>query len=315
VVIALALVLVSGAAAARRDAAISISASPSANQVELGGSVSFSVTATNTGPTAIDKVWVSHISGVHWTNEAMSQTGGPGFSCSHPNVWDTNCQIASFPAGATVTFTASASADQASATIGEILNARFFVFLGDVPSGGVYTGTVVSLPVVAAAPPPPPPPPPPPQRVTLGVTTVGPGTVSCGVAPCNGSIDLGASVTLTAAPTGSGVFSGWTGACSGVAPTCTLVMDSAKTVTATFESPPPPPPTPPQPPCVVPSLLGQTVAHARAAAAGRHCGLAVSKTVFSKNVLKGRVITQTPRPSTHLGNGATISVVVSRGRR
>jgi hypothetical protein len=121
-------------------------------------------------------VWVSHISGVHWTNEGMSQTGGPGFSCSHPNVFDTNCQIGSFPAGATATFTASAVADPSSATIGEILNARFFVSLGASPSGAVYTGTVVSLPVVAATPattttatttaPPPPPP-----TTTTGSTT------------------------------------------------------------------------------------------------------------------------------------------------
>ena len=64
----------------------------------------------------------------------MSQTGGLA-SRARTRTLDTNCQISSFPAGATATFTASAVADQASATIGETLNARFFVFLGGATSG------------------------------------------------------------------------------------------------------------------------------------------------------------------------------------
>jgi hypothetical protein len=170
--------------------AISISATPSASQVPLGGTASFAVSATNTGSSPLADVVISNQSGVHWTNEAMSQTGGPGFSCSHPNPFDTNCQISSFPAGATATFTASAVADPTSATIGEILNARFFVFLGGATGGQVYSSAVSSLQVVAATPPtttttpaPPAPPPPPTTTTTTATTTTSTTTTTPTPAP------------------------------------------------------------------------------------------------------------------------------------
>ena len=239
---------------------ISISATPSASQIPLGGSVSFAVSATNTGSSPIADVVVSHVSGVHWTNEAMSQTGGPGFSCSHPNPFDTNCQVSSFPAGATATFTASAVADHASATIGEILNSRFFVFLGGATSGPVYSSTVSSLQVVAATPPTPttPAPPPPPRSTTTGATTT-------------------SSTTTTTTST-----------------------------TTTPESSP-------EPVCRVPLLTGLTITAARRAAVARRCKLAVSYAP-SKTVPKGKVARQSPLRGTRMTPGATIHVVVSRGR-
>jgi hypothetical protein len=313
-VIALALVLVSGAGAALDTSArplavsITISASSGATQVQQGGSASFSVTATNVSGADVSDVWISNMLGLHWSSESMGQTGGPAADqCEHPNNFDTNCHWATFPANATVTFSASATASP-SATIGEILNSRFFVFLTGSPSGATDSGSVVSLQVVAPAPPPPPPPP---QRVTLGVAIIGPGTVSCGVAPCNGSIDLGTSVTLTAAPAGSAVFSGWSGACSGNTTTCTIVMDSSKTVTATFDSLPPPP-SPPI--CHVSNLRGLTLAAARAALAAGNCYVAVSS-AFSAKVRKGRVVRQSAPPGTKLPSGSVVHIVVSRGRR
>ena len=59
------------------------------------------------------------------------------------------------------------------------------------------------------------------------------GGVNCGSA-CAASLDDGTSVTLTAAADAGSTFAGWSGSgCSGTA-TCTLTMDAAKTVTATF---------------------------------------------------------------------------------
>src|SRR6185436_2097540 len=43
-----------------------------------------------------------------------------------------------------------------------------------------------------------------------------------------------ATVTLTASATGGSAFTGWGGACSGTVSTCTVTVDSAKFVTATF---------------------------------------------------------------------------------
>lgn len=67
-----------------------------------------------------------------------------------------------------------------------------------------------------------------------GTVTSAPAGISCG-ADCAQDYDHGTSVTLTATPAaGSGVsgFSG--GGCSGNAATCTLTMDQARSVTATF---------------------------------------------------------------------------------
>jgi Divergent InlB B-repeat domain len=59
---------------------------------------------------------------------------------------------------------------------------------------------------------------------TAGVTT---GT-------CDGSYDTDAMVTLTAAPTGTSTFAGWSGACAGLSLTCIVSMKGDQNVTATF---------------------------------------------------------------------------------
>ena len=75
----------------------------------------------------------------------------------------------------------------------------------------------------------------------LAVTTSGDGTVSsssplgainCG-ATCSATFNAGTIVTLTAATGFSSTFTGWSGACTGTG-TCTVTMDSAKSVTASF---------------------------------------------------------------------------------
>ena len=80
------------------------------------------------------------------------------------------------------------------------------------------------------------------QLFTLTVTKdgTGSGTVSsnptgidCG-ADCDEVYSDEANVTLTVATDDLNVFFGWGGACSGVASDCTVTMDAAKSVTATF---------------------------------------------------------------------------------
>ena len=90
--------------------------------------------------------------------------------------------------------------------------------------------------------PPPPSPPPPSSGYTLSLTAAGPGGgtitsssggISCGTT-CSVTLTSGTVVTLTATPAGGSTFSGWSGACSGAAPTCSATMNSAQSVTATF---------------------------------------------------------------------------------
>lgn len=56
--------------------------------------------------------------------------------------------------------------------------------------------------------------------------------IACG-ARCSAYIDADQVVTLTATPSAGANFAGWSGACSGTG-TCTVTMDAAKRVTATF---------------------------------------------------------------------------------
>ena len=65
-----------------------------------------------------------------------------------------------------------------------------------------------------------------------GVIASAPEGIACGSA-CSAVFDGGASVTLSATPDADSVFGGWSGACAGAGP-CTVTMDAARAVTATF---------------------------------------------------------------------------------
>ena len=56
--------------------------------------------------------------------------------------------------------------------------------------------------------------------------------IDCGL-DCTESYPSGTSLTLTAIPSADSVFSGWSGACTGIGP-CTLSLDSDQSVTANF---------------------------------------------------------------------------------
>jgi hypothetical protein len=82
-----------------------------------------------------------------------------------------------------------------------------------------------------------------------GTVTSSPGGITCGFV-CSRGFTSGTSVTLTATPAAGSVFTGWSGDCTGTGG-CTVTMDQARSVTATFDvaptTPPPPPPPPPPP--------------------------------------------------------------------
>jgi hypothetical protein len=69
-----------------------------------------------------------------------------------------------------------------------------------------------------------------------GTVTSNPTGINCG-ADCTENYTSGTSVTLTAAPASGWSFSSWGGDCSGTSTTCTITMNSAKNVTATFTQP------------------------------------------------------------------------------
>ena len=65
-----------------------------------------------------------------------------------------------------------------------------------------------------------------------GTVTSTPAGINCG-ATCSASYTGGASVSLTATPAAGSSFAGWSGACLGTG-TCTVTMNSAMSVAATF---------------------------------------------------------------------------------
>jgi hypothetical protein len=66
-----------------------------------------------------------------------------------------------------------------------------------------------------------------------GAVTSSPAGINCG-GTCQATFPPGTQITLSATPDGTSTFSGWSGACSGTA-TCTVTMDAAKSVTASFD--------------------------------------------------------------------------------
>jgi uncharacterized repeat protein (TIGR02543 family) len=80
------------------------------------------------------------------------------------------------------------------------------------------------------------------ETALLAVSISGGGTVQGGgiscPSTCTATEALNSSVTLTASAGEGYTFTGWSGACSGSAPTCTFTMDADKTVAATFAAAP-----------------------------------------------------------------------------
>jgi hypothetical protein len=148
------------------------------------------------------------------------------------------------------------------------------------------------------------------QPETLTVTRVGDGAgtvtsspagISCG-ATCSHAYTYGSSVTLTAQAAAGSSFAGWSGACSGTAG-CSVSLKAAQSVGATFLRD-----------CVVPKVTGKTLKVAKRALAAHACRLGRVGHAFSKREMKGRVISQKPKPGRHLAHGAKVALVLSKGK-
>ncbi|HRD50823.1 MAG: Ig-like domain repeat protein [Candidatus Competibacter sp.] len=73
----------------------------------------------------------------------------------------------------------------------------------------------------------------------LGAVTSSPSGITCG-SDCTERYAPDTIVTLTATPSRSTTFLGWSGGCAGAAAVCTVTMNTAKTVTAAFSGIAPP---------------------------------------------------------------------------
>ena len=78
------------------------------------------------------------------------------------------------------------------------------------------------------------------SKAGTGTGTVSGDGINCG-STCTASYPQGTSVTVAATPAADSSFVGWGGACLGTG-SCTVRMDAAASVTASFDLRPPPPP-------------------------------------------------------------------------
>lgn len=62
-----------------------------------------------------------------------------------------------------------------------------------------------------------------------------PAGIDCG-STCSATLDPGTRITLTATPERGSTFAGWTGACTGTTPSCTVTLSQALTVGARFNT-------------------------------------------------------------------------------
>jgi beta-lactam-binding protein with PASTA domain len=113
-------------------------------------------------------------------------------------------------------------------------------------------------------------------------------------------------VTLTATPGRKSRFAGWSGDCAGTG-ACVLSMTGNHSVTATFAKT--------APHCVVPNVVGKSVARAVSGLVRAHCTLGRLTRVSSSAGKKGKVLALRPRAGTVLANRAKVRLVVGKGPR
>ena len=133
-----------------------------------------------------------------------------------------------------------------------------------------------------------------------GTVTSSPAGIACGKT-CTHGYPYGTSATLKAKAARGSKFSGWSGACKG-SHRCKVTTNDTVTVKAKFVLRP----------CVVPNLVGKTLAAAKAAIKKAFCSVGRVKTVASSRA-KGQVISHKPKHGKRLKQHAKISLVVSKG--
>jgi hypothetical protein len=191
---------------AKADFSVTPSATTSFGSITLGGVVDRTFTVQNTSSTTI--------SGTASIGAPYSVVSGASFSLSPGASQDVTVRFRPTVAG---TFAGNVN----------------FTVSGDTLSRAV-NGSVTAVPTFALS-------------VTKngtggGTVTSTPAGIACG-ADCSEAIVQGTPVTLTAAAVSGSTFAGWGGACSGTT-ACAVTVNTATTVTATFNTSPPLQPTP-----------------------------------------------------------------------
>jgi DNA-binding beta-propeller fold protein YncE len=116
---------------------------------------------------------------------------------------------------------------------------RVYVTSGNTENATIYAygpGAATSAPLKSST-------------ATLALTSRGAGEIQSSLGPrcessCEEEVHAGATVTLSAEPDPGSAFAGWSGACEGSDPTCSIRLEEAASVRATFSEELGPPATP-----------------------------------------------------------------------
>ena len=214
---------------------LSVALSDGQNAVIWGQALTYAMTVTNLGPTAVpagamvQELAPASLTGIAWTCAASGGAVCPLASGTGPVSQTLPDPV---PVGGTLTYTIAAQADPSASGAGTIRHTATVTAPAGVRDRESSNNTATDSDPVGAG------------LFNLQVHTIGTGTVtsvplgiSCG-ASCASDQPGGAEVILYAtAPAGS-IFTGWSGGgCSGAATSCTVSMDASKTVTASFTIP------------------------------------------------------------------------------
>jgi Divergent InlB B-repeat domain/PASTA domain/Domain of unknown function DUF11 len=289
-------------------ASVVVSKVSDAASVGTGGQIGFKVTLANVGSAAASSLGITD-----------NLPGGNGLNWSLGSGTDSGWSVVGSPPNQQLAYSQTSLAAGATTHVhvvsGATVCGSYTNVAGFTTANGGSGASSASVSVIGCAPPPPPPPPPPPAPLfeTLTVTRAGTGSgavtsspagISCG-AVCSIQFSHGATVTLSAAAASGSTFTGWSGACSGTG-SCTVSMTADRSVTASFAR---------VPKCVVPRVVGLTLAKARARIAKAHCRVGKITRKLSSRKKKGRVIAQSPTRGKILRSGSKVNLTVGKGPR
>lgn len=201
-----------------------------------GQAVTYTIAASNAGPLAAPTVTIAdtmpaQLTGVTWTCAAAG-----GGSCAASGSGDINDATVSLPVGATATYTVHANIVAGTGS-GKVINTATATVGGGRTDPDTTDNTALDSDNLGTL-------------RTLSLTKTGmasagsvnsvPASIACGSGCSSASGDFldGSQVVLTAAPVAGATFTGWGGACSGTATSCTVTMSGAQSVTASFTGAP-----------------------------------------------------------------------------
>lgn len=180
--------------ACEADLLVTIIGSP--DNVNVGGTVNYTVTVTNNGPSSATGVSVSGLTGCTFSSTTLAS--GTNTSCTSSvtaNTAGTLTQTVTV-SGTTIDPNATNNTASAATNVQAVLSASV---------SGTGGGTIISSPV----------------------------GIDCGTT-CSAGFDAGASVALTASPDASSAFISWSGCDTTTGSSCTATMSGSRSVTAIF---------------------------------------------------------------------------------